>query len=89
MTYTVSVTSQGQLSIPIKLRRELGFTKTNKALVSVEQGKLTIKPIKDFLELGGSLHDRTIKGKTIDEIIQLEEEAIAKGFVDDYKKKLK
>lgn len=55
MTYTVSITSQGQISIPAKIRRELGFDKTKKAFVSVEKGKITLEPVKDLLELRGSL----------------------------------
>lgn len=55
MIYTVSITSQGQISIPAKIRRELGFTKNNKAIVSVEKGRMMIEPVKDLLELGGSL----------------------------------
>lgn len=55
MTYTLSITSQGQISIPAKIRRELGFSKTNKAILSVANGKVMIEPVKDFLELAGSL----------------------------------
>lgn len=55
MTYTVSITSQGQISIPAKMRRELGLAKKKKALVSMQNGKMIIEPVKDFLELAGSL----------------------------------
>lgn len=55
MIYTVSITSQGQLSIPAKIRKELGFSKMNKAIVSVANGKVMIEPVKDFLDLAGSL----------------------------------
>ena len=55
MTYTVSITSQGQISIPVKIRRQLGLEKAKKALVSVQEGKVVVEPVKDFLELGGSL----------------------------------
>lgn len=55
MTYMVSITSQGQISIPAKFRRELGLNKRKKALVSVEDKKLIVEPVKDFLELRGSL----------------------------------
>jgi len=55
MTYTVSITSQGQISIPAPLRRKLGLEKHKKALVSEKNGELTIKPVKDLLELRGSL----------------------------------
>ena len=52
--YTVSITSQGQISIPAKLRNKLGLQKGKKANVSVQGGSLVIKPIKDFLDLAGS-----------------------------------
>lgn len=53
--YTVSITSQGQISIPVKLRRKLGLDKTRKALVSEKEGKLMIEPVRDLLDLQGSL----------------------------------
>jgi len=55
MVYTVTITSQGQLSLPIKIRRELGFEKTRKVLVSVQDKKVILEPVKDFLDLKGSL----------------------------------
>jgi AbrB family looped-hinge helix DNA binding protein len=55
MTYTVSVTSQGQISIPAPLRRKMGLDKSRRALVTEKEGKLVIEPIKDLLELRGSL----------------------------------
>lgn len=55
MIYTVSITSQGQISIPAKLRKELGLQNGTKALVSAEEDKLIIEPVRDFLELRGSL----------------------------------
>ena len=55
MSYTVSITSQGQINIPAKIRRQLNLDKTKQAILSVEAGKVIIEPIKDLLELGGSL----------------------------------
>jgi len=55
MTYIVSLTSQGQISIPAALRHKLGFDKRGKVLVIEEAGKLTIKPAWDLLDLKGSL----------------------------------
>ena len=55
MIHTVSITSQGQISIPVEIRRKLGLSKKKKALVSVYNGKMVVEPVKDFLELGGSL----------------------------------
>lgn len=53
--YTVTITSQGQISIPIRLRRKLGLDKTRKALISEKEGKLMIEPVRDLLDLQGSL----------------------------------
>jgi len=55
MTYTVTITSQGQLSLPAKIRKELGFLKSKKVIVSVQGGKVVLEPVKDLLELGGSI----------------------------------
>lgn len=55
MIYTVSITSQGQISIPAPIRKKLGLDKSKKAVVSEKDGKLFIEPVKDLLELKGSL----------------------------------
>jgi len=86
--YTVSITSQGQISIPAKLRRKLGLNKNKKALVSEKNGQIIIKPATDFLELGGSLHSKAIKGKSIQEIIRLEKEAVGEARAERFKKSL-
>ncbi|MFC1600487.1 AbrB/MazE/SpoVT family DNA-binding domain-containing protein [Patescibacteria group bacterium] len=52
--YTVSITSQGQISIPAKLRRELGLKGVKKANISKRGDSLVVKPVKDFLDLAGS-----------------------------------
>lgn len=85
MTYTVSITSQGQISIPVVLRRKLGLDKNKKAIVSEGKGEIIIKPVKDFLALKGSLHHKAIKNKSIDEIMKLEEKAIEEGFIGENK----
>lgn len=65
MTYVVSITSQGQISIPADLRRNFGFNKTKKAFVSADNGKVTVEPVKDFLELYGvfQTNQRVSSGK--------------------------
>ena len=55
MTYTVSITSQGQINIPAQIRRQLGLSKNSKAILSLNKGEISIRPVKDFLELRGSL----------------------------------
>ena len=83
MTYTVSITSQGQISIPAKIRRALGLDKTSKALVSVEDKKIVIEPVKDLLELGGSL--KTKRRTTPKQVRGAFEEYLAKEAVGEEK----
>lgn len=80
MTFTVTITSQGQISIPAKLRRKLGLDKSKKALISEKNGELIVKPVKDFLELSGSLSQYAKKNKSIEQIMKEEEDAIAQGL---------
>lgn len=54
MTYTVSITSQGQISIPAPLRRKLGLDKNRKAVISEKENRLIIDPVVDLLELKGA-----------------------------------
>lgn len=53
MQYYVTITSQGQITIPSKLRREVGLTKGIKAIMSSEKGQAVIKPVPDILTLRG------------------------------------
>ena len=55
MLYTVSITSQGQITIPADIQRVLGLKKKTKATIFIDEGRLIIEPVKDFLELRGSL----------------------------------
>lgn len=70
MAYTVSITSQGQISIPAKIREELGLAKRRKAIVSVENGKMVVEPVKDFLELRGSVKTtkKALSNETLHEL---------------------
>lgn len=81
MVYTVSITSQGQISIPAKLRRELGLDKTRRAIISHENGKIILKPVKDFLDLGGSLKTnmKPLSNKKLHELF-------AQAMAEDYAK---
>lgn len=79
MTYTVSITSQGQISIPAKIRQTLGFTKRKKALISVQKGKMVIEPVKDFLEFRGSLKSSK-KALSNEQIHQQFAESVAEKY---------
>jgi AbrB family looped-hinge helix DNA binding protein len=89
MNYLVSITSQGQISIPAPIRKKLGLNKKGKAYVSLENGKAVIESVPDFMELAGSLSKYAIKNKSIDEIIRLEHKAVEEAVIERYKRKLK
>jgi len=56
MTHIVSITSQGQISIPSRLRRLYGLNKFKKVLIySAGENRLIIEPVKDLLLLKGAL----------------------------------
>lgn len=56
MQHIVSITSQGQLTIPKKLLKEFGITGATKAVVEKRGSQLIVKPKqKSFWSLGGSL----------------------------------
>jgi AbrB family looped-hinge helix DNA binding protein len=79
MNYTVSITSQGQFTIPAPIRKKLGLNKKSQAVVSVVNNKMHISPVKDFLELGGSL--KTKKRATMKEIHEAFENDLGKRSV--------
>jgi|APSaa5957512576_1039674.scaffolds.fasta_scaffold60686_2 bifunctional DNA-binding transcriptional regulator/antitoxin component of YhaV-PrlF toxin-antitoxin module len=89
MQQLVSITGQGQISIPVGMRRALGLDKYNKAWISLEKDSLRIDPVPDLLELGGSLKKYAIKGKTADQIMSLEKKAVGEAIIERYKKSLR
>jgi len=89
MAYLVSITSQGQISIPAEIRRKLGLSLKKKALVTTDGRRVLIEPVEDIFTLEGALVHKAIKGKTIDQIIKIEEKAWEKEAVKKYLKTLK
>ncbi|MDZ7586727.1 MAG: hypothetical protein U0946_03140 [Patescibacteria group bacterium] len=89
MQQLVSITSQGQISIPIGMRRLLGFDKYNKAWISLEKNSLKVEPVQDLLKLGGSLSKYAMKGKSANQIMALEKKAVGEAIIEKYKKSLK
>jgi len=80
MSQTVSITSQGQVSIPAKMRRELGFSKTGKAVIYAENGKVVIEPVRDLLSLRGSL--KSPIAATSSQIREAFEEELATAHIE-------
>ncbi len=74
----VSITSQGQLSIPAAMRRKLGIPLKGKVALSLEKGKIVITPVENWLDLKGSLH--TNKKPLSNEQIH---DLFAQGVIED------
>lgn len=87
----VSVTSQGQITIPAKMRRKLNL-QGSKALVTMQNNKITLEKPQDLLSLIGTLKTKAkvrFPGKTMDEIIKMEEDAVADAVAERYLRKEK
>ena len=66
MLQIASLSDRGQLTIPAAMRKRLGFTSRDKALIQVEGEMLLVRPVrvvKDVMDLFGSINPR---GKTTD-----------------------
>lgn len=55
MQQIVSITSQGQLTIPKSFLEDLGISTGTKAMVQKKGNTLIVSPKNDFWSLGGSL----------------------------------
>lgn len=52
---TVTITSQGQVTIPKKIRDEFGIKGSTKAFIEKTDKGILVKPSKDFWSLKGAL----------------------------------
>jgi len=78
MQQIVTITDQGQITIPASMRRAISLNLYNKALVKIENKMIVVEPIIDILSLGGVLMNRSKKQTDIDKVIELEEKVISK-----------
>jgi len=54
MTYIVTVTSQGQISIPAPVRKKMGFPNTRKLVIEMKDDNTAeIRPVIDIMDLAG------------------------------------
>lgn len=54
----VTITSQGQLTIPQSIREHFGISGSTKAILKVEGHTIVVEPKHDFWSLSGSLKSR-------------------------------
>lgn len=87
MPYLVSITSQGQISIPASIRRALGFEHLKKAIIEVDGKKVILRPAADVLSFAGAIHYRAKKGKNIGQIMKEEKQAYSRAIAKKYRPK--
>lgn len=73
----VSITSQGQLTIPMSIRRSFGIKGSVKAIVRREKNKIIVEPKNDFWSLEGAL---TSKIKLTDKELQKARETFSEKW---------
>ena len=79
MLHYVTITSQGQISIPAVIRRKFGLDKTKKAIVEADDEKIIIKPEPDIMELYGVF--KTKKKISPGKLRRMLDEAWARGEI--------
>ncbi len=91
MTYTLAVTSQGQISIPAKVRKIWGLLNRGEITFTLQGKKAIIEPTLDFFDYVNSLkrNPNINKGLALDQILEKEQKAIEDGWVEHYLKKEK
>lgn len=77
MIHFVTITSQGQISIPAEIRRRFSLDQRKKARVEVVGDKIIITPEKDIEELMGIF--KTTKKIPFRKARKAFEEALARG----------
>lgn len=77
MNYFVNITSQGQISIPVKLRRKYKMDKAGQVIVRDIDNAIVLTPSGDIDALMGSLHTKKRFTRTQERVAF--EEAIGKG----------
>lgn len=80
MTYTATITSKGQITIPLAIRKLLNLSKQDKVAFVTKNHKVEIKPIVDFMSLQGSVKKKKYNGRKVDEIV-------GKNVAGEYAKK--
>lgn len=87
VTYTLTVTSQGQVSIPAEIRRRWGILKSGRITLTLRGKKqAVVEPAPDILDLAGSFSEyaKINKGLTLAQILKKEKQAIEDGWLEHY-----
>jgi len=84
----VSITSQGQITVPINMRKYLGVQKKQMIKAQAVNGKIILEKITDIEDLAGIFADQAkkiTKGMTRKQILEAEEKAAEEGWTNRFK----
>ncbi|MFW5719642.1 MAG: AbrB/MazE/SpoVT family DNA-binding domain-containing protein [Candidatus Dojkabacteria bacterium] len=82
----ITITSQGQISIPAKFRRILGLKKQSKVIMELQDERIIIRPERDLMQLDGIISDRAFPYSP-EKINTLEKKALEKWVKEKHTKK--
>lgn len=79
MNVIMTITSKGQVTLPKKLREQLGVDRGDRLIAKTRGKKVTLEPVgRGILDLAGKLGKLKVpKGKTVDDLINEAAQEIA------------
>lgn len=63
MTSITTITQKGQITIPVAMRRALGWSPYDRVEVKMGDGGVEVAPVIDIMSLGGTI--KPIKGRSV------------------------
>ncbi len=88
MVHLISITSQGQISIPAVMRRDMQLDMYKKVFIRRIGKQIIIEPVENILSLAGSLHAYARKNKSLKSTIKSEDTVWEQAAVERYRKTL-
>lgn len=93
MKKVVTVTSQGQITIPASMRKQLNLNNSKELILTFLNGKVTMEPTKDIYQLQGALENNLLvkqkqleyeaKKLTTQQVLKLQEKQAEKQIVKE------
>jgi AbrB family looped-hinge helix DNA binding protein len=83
----VKVRDKGQMTLPKEIREEIGLEVGESLSVLVIDGEIRMRPVKGVVERTAGMFSEYAKanrGKSIEQILAEEKDAIAKGWVEGF-----
>jgi bifunctional DNA-binding transcriptional regulator/antitoxin component of YhaV-PrlF toxin-antitoxin module len=89
MKHFGKLTKHNRLTLPKWVLNEASIKTGDSLRYTVEEDSIVVTRVATFDEVAGSLHKYAIKGKSIEEVMEMEERAIEDGYSEGYINKLK